>query len=145
MARPPIGDKPIVARKSNTVPSERVKKAPSKKVIQSYAPLVEACVALVLSNIERDENCNIIGKKAINISFSLPTDKPKWMPCGQWTNRGEYFIMSINAEMMLTVLYERRLTEYYPNMLYKNRGQIAASIDTDWLKEFDIENLLVVS
>ena len=139
MARPPIGDKPILARKSNTVPSERVKKAPSKKVIQYYAPLVEACVALVLSNVERDSNWNIVGKKAISISFKSRKERPKWMPVGSWTSKGDMCIMSINAEMMLTVLYEQRLTEYYPSMIYKSRGHIVESIDADLLKEFDIK------
>ena len=140
MARPTIGDKPVRIRKSPTVPSERVKKAPSKKAILAYQPLVEACVALVLSNVERDANCNIIGKKAVHVQFSLPTDKPSWMPSGQWTNKGDYFIMSLNAELMLVYLYERRYTEYYPSMLYKTRD--VGILNEDLLKEYDFDGFL---
>ena len=142
MARPPIGDAPIVIRKSSTVPSERVKKAPSKKVIQSYQSLVEACVALVLSNVERDENCNIKEKAKIGISFKTKKEKPSWMPIHSWTEENGRWSIYVNAELMLVAFYEQRLTEYYPSMIYKSRGHIVESIDADLLKEFDIENLL---
>ena len=131
MARPLSKDEdlknPRRFRKSSTVPEIRSLVYPSSKVIKAYRSLVHLCVTLVANNIERDKNFNIVNKKAVSIRFKTKGDKPAWMPSGKWTIVENGYIMSLNAELMLTALYEQRLTEYYPNLVYRMRGRMGVS------------------
>jgi hypothetical protein len=143
VARPSKGSEPIRKRVSYTVPKERVKAVPSKKTIKQYAPLVQACIALVARNYERDHNCNIVAGIHIRVSFPNKAAKPSWMPTGRFTEGSDgAVIMSLNPSYMLITLYEQRLTEVHPILIYRAIDSRALNVDN--LEEYNIEKLLDV-
>jgi hypothetical protein len=142
VARPSKGSSPIRKRVSYTVPKERVKDVPSKKTIKQYTPLVEACITLVARNYERDHNCNIVAGVHIRISFPNKAAKPSWMPNGRWTEAEGAVIMSLNPSYMLITLYEQRLAEVHPVLIYKAIDSRALNVDS--LEEYNVEKLLDV-
>jgi hypothetical protein len=143
VARPSKGSEPIRKRVSYTVPKERIKDVPSKKTIKQYAPLVEACIALVARNYERDHNCNIVAGIHIRISFPNKATKPSWMPTGRFTEGSDgAVIMSLNPSYMLITLYEQRLTEVHPILIYRAIDSRVLNVDS--LEEYNVEKLLDV-
>jgi hypothetical protein len=142
VARPSKGSEPIRKRVSYTVPKERVKAIPSKKTIKQYAPLVEACIALVARNYERDRNRNIVAGIHIRVRFPNKAIKPSWMPTGRFTEAEGAVIMSLNPSYMLITLYEQRLTEVHPVLIY--RAIDSRMLNVDNLEEYNVEKLLDV-
>jgi hypothetical protein len=143
VARPSKGSEPIRKRVSYTVPKERVKDVPSKKDVKQYSPLVEACIALVARNYERDHNCNIVAGVHIRVSFPNKATKPSWMPTGRFTGGSDGdVIMSLNPSYMLITLYEQRLTEVHPILIYKAIDSRVLNVDS--LEEYSVEKLLEI-
>jgi hypothetical protein len=143
VARPSKGSEPIRKRVSYTVPKERVKDVPSKKTIKQYTPLAEACIALVARNYERDHNCNIVAGIHIRVSFPNKAVKPSWMPTGRFTEAEGAVIMSLNPSYMLITLYEQRLTEVHPILIYKAIDSDILNVNS-MLKEYDFGEKMIM-
>jgi hypothetical protein len=124
MPRPKLPDDqlkhPRKHRKSSSHREQRDIKEPSKKEKKKWQFLVEAARDVVLMNEERTGNQGMRGM----LQVFLPNDfkPPAFWPLFRLVEKTpEGRLMQLNAELVLLALYEYKLSDYTPAMLYAQR------------------------
>jgi len=128
------------AHSLHTTTTFRVPKKPPKTEIEKWRVLKETVMALVVANppklggsLARKQHNN-----QLSVRFKDRKGVPKWYPFQKWGKGAEWDVTTNHCEIILLRMYEQRLAEHTPNMLYLARRASLEQI-RDLEKGVDIE------
>lgn len=132
---------PRIERPSTTVGVQQDIKKPSLRIRKKWLPLVDMAMLACLGNEPRQKNAI---KNKIRISFTKGKTKvPDDFPKGRIVAETEIAVTrEYNADIVLLWLWERKLSDYSPSMLYKKRFGYLREItllENELTKVLDIE------
>ncbi|MGZ8887921.1 MAG: hypothetical protein ACXW1D_00015 [Halobacteriota archaeon] len=123
----------MAKRKSTRVGVQKDIPPPDKEELARWKPIADLCKMAVLKNEPRA--ALKLGK--VRIAHPKKANRPEGWPSGRIVRKlPDVWVYEYNAELVLLWLWERKLTDKNPSMMYKERHKGVLAVTT-LLSEYD--------